>query len=75
MHSTLYVQLFKVEVRESPDWIPSCELDPPTRNDMNDWMSISQRKTSISDETEFCSEKILHGVLTCKVRGYSKVIF
>ncbi|CAB4011141.1 cap-specific mRNA (nucleoside-2 -O-)-methyltransferase 1, partial [Paramuricea clavata] len=56
----------EVEVRETPDWIPSCELDPPTRNDMNDWMDVNQKKTIISDETEFCSEEILHGVLTCK---------
>jgi cap1 methyltransferase len=56
-----------LEVRETPDWIPSCELDPPTRNDMNDWMDINQKKTIISDETEFCSEEILHGVLACKV--------
>ena len=34
---------------------------------MNDWMDINQKKTIISDETEFCSEEILHGVLTCKV--------
>jgi cap1 methyltransferase len=34
---------------------------------MNDWMAINERKTSIADETEFCGEEILHGVLTCKV--------
>ncbi|XP_028408922.1 cap-specific mRNA (nucleoside-2'-O-)-methyltransferase 1-like [Dendronephthya gigantea] len=56
----------EVEVVETANWIPSCELEPPTRNDMNDWMTISKRKSSIKDETEFCNEKILHGVLACK---------
>ena len=56
----------EVEVHETPNWIPSCELDPPSTDDMSDWMGISERKTSIDDETEFCSEEILHGVLTCK---------
>ena len=35
---------------------------------MNDWIVVRHKKNIISDETEFCREEILHGVLACKVQ-------
>lgn len=56
----------EVEIWETPNWIAPCNLEPPTAKDMDDWMVIDQRKTSIADETEFCHSDILRGVLACK---------
>lgn len=56
----------EVEITETPNWITSCELKPPTAKDMADWIVIDEKKTSISDETEFCRSEILQGVLACK---------
>lgn len=61
-------------MHEIPNWIPSCDLEPPTRGDMNDWIVVKQKKTTISDETLFCRKEILHGVLTCKVIEFCSLL-
>ena len=32
----------KVEITETPNWITSCELKPPTAKDMADWIVIDE---------------------------------
>lgn len=37
-----FLFLIQVEIRETPNWIAPCNLEPPTAKDMDDWMVIDQ---------------------------------
>uniref|UniRef100_A0A8D0HE87 Cap-specific mRNA (nucleoside-2'-O-)-methyltransferase 1 n=1 Tax=Sphenodon punctatus TaxID=8508 RepID=A0A8D0HE87_SPHPU len=51
---------------EQADWFPECTTEIPDAQEMKDWMTVGKRKMMIEDETEFCSEDLLHSVLQCK---------
>ena len=46
----------------------SCpDLSPPAPNDLENWIIKGHRKNEIADETTFCDEKVLKGILAGKV--------
>uniref|UniRef100_A0A4W4EKN8 Cap-specific mRNA (nucleoside-2'-O-)-methyltransferase 1 n=1 Tax=Electrophorus electricus TaxID=8005 RepID=A0A4W4EKN8_ELEEL len=51
---------------EEVTWFPECSTEIPDSDELSDWMLIGERKLKIEDETEFCSEKLLHLLLSCK---------
>ncbi|XP_059212999.1 cap-specific mRNA (nucleoside-2'-O-)-methyltransferase 1 isoform X2 [Centropristis striata] len=48
------------------DWFPECTTENPDADELRDWMKVGDRKLRIEDETEFCSEDLLHTLLRCK---------
>uniref|UniRef100_A0A672MA78 Cap-specific mRNA (nucleoside-2'-O-)-methyltransferase 1 n=1 Tax=Sinocyclocheilus grahami TaxID=75366 RepID=A0A672MA78_SINGR len=51
---------------ESVTWFPESSPEIPDADELKDWMSVGQKKLKIDDETEFCSENLLHLLLRCK---------
>ncbi|KAI1897255.1 hypothetical protein AGOR_G00081430 [Albula goreensis] len=51
---------------EQVDWFPECTTEMPDAEELRDWMTIGTRKLKIEDETEFCTEDLLHSLLRCK---------
>ncbi|XP_061602599.1 cap-specific mRNA (nucleoside-2'-O-)-methyltransferase 1 isoform X1 [Cololabis saira] len=51
---------------ETVDWFPECTTEMPDADELQDWMTLGPRKLKIEDETEFCTEDVLHTVLRCK---------
>ncbi|TSP79436.1 Cap-specific mRNA (nucleoside-2'-O-)-methyltransferase 1 [Bagarius yarrelli] len=51
---------------EEVSWFPECTTEMPDSEELRDWMTIDERKLKIDDETEFCSEELLHLMLRCK---------
>ncbi|XP_013867007.1 cap-specific mRNA (nucleoside-2'-O-)-methyltransferase 1 isoform X2 [Austrofundulus limnaeus] len=51
---------------EKVEWFPECTTEIPDADELRDWMSLEQRKHKIEDETEFCTEDLLHTLLRCK---------
>ncbi|XP_064195289.1 cap-specific mRNA (nucleoside-2'-O-)-methyltransferase 1 [Anguilla rostrata] len=51
---------------EQVDWFPECSTEIPDADELRDWMTVGMRKLKIEDETEFCSEDLLHSLLRCK---------
>ncbi|KAM6954069.1 cap-specific mRNA (nucleoside-2'-O-)-methyltransferase 1 [Aplochiton taeniatus] len=51
---------------EKVDWFPECSTEIPDADELRDWMAVGPRKLRIEDETEFCSEDLLHTLLRCK---------
>ncbi|XP_037541388.1 cap-specific mRNA (nucleoside-2'-O-)-methyltransferase 1 [Nematolebias whitei] len=51
---------------EKVDWFPECTTEIPDADELRDWMTLAQRKNKIEDETEFCTENLLHTLLQCK---------
>ncbi|KAM3603437.1 uncharacterized protein V6R79_022484 [Siganus canaliculatus] len=51
---------------EKVDWFPECTTEMPDSDELRDWMTLGQRKLRIEDETEFCTEDLLHTLLRCK---------
>ncbi|XP_072553168.1 cap-specific mRNA (nucleoside-2'-O-)-methyltransferase 1 [Salminus brasiliensis] len=51
---------------EEVSWFPECSTEMPDADELGDWMSVGERKLKIDDETEFCSENLLHLLLRCK---------
>ncbi|XP_062406548.1 cap-specific mRNA (nucleoside-2'-O-)-methyltransferase 1 [Sardina pilchardus] len=51
---------------EPVEWFPECSTEIPDSDELKDWMHIGERKLKIEDETEFCSEDLLHLLLRCK---------
>ncbi|KAM9445248.1 cap-specific mRNA (nucleoside-2'-O-)-methyltransferase 1 [Clarias gariepinus] len=51
---------------EEVSWFPECTTEMPDSDELRDWMTIGERKLRIEDETEFCSEELLHALLRCK---------
>ncbi|KAK7132592.1 hypothetical protein R3I93_018971 [Phoxinus phoxinus] len=47
-------------------WFPESSPEIPDADELRDWMAVGQRKLTINDETEFCSENLLHLLLRCK---------
>ncbi|KAF3849873.1 hypothetical protein F7725_019592 [Dissostichus mawsoni] len=48
------------------DWFPECTTENPDATELRDWMKMGPRKLKIEDETEFCTEDLLHTLLRCK---------
>ncbi|KAM6905732.1 cap-specific mRNA (nucleoside-2'-O-)-methyltransferase 1 isoform 1-T1 [Lycodopsis pacificus] len=48
------------------DWFPECTTETPDALELRDWMKLGGRKLKIEDETEFCTEDLLHTLLRCK---------
>uniref|UniRef100_A0A8D0AL48 Cap-specific mRNA (nucleoside-2'-O-)-methyltransferase 1 n=1 Tax=Sander lucioperca TaxID=283035 RepID=A0A8D0AL48_SANLU len=48
------------------DWFPECTTENPDADELRDWMKLGVRKLKIEDETEFCTEDLLHTLLRCK---------
>ncbi|XP_019729268.1 cap-specific mRNA (nucleoside-2'-O-)-methyltransferase 1 isoform X1 [Hippocampus comes] len=51
---------------EKVDWFPECTTEIPDADELRDWMAVGPRKLKIEDETEFCTEDLLHTLLRCK---------
>ncbi|XP_036943009.1 cap-specific mRNA (nucleoside-2'-O-)-methyltransferase 1 [Acanthopagrus latus] len=51
---------------EKVDWFPECTTENPDSDELRDWMVLGRRKLKIEDETEFCTEDLLHTLLRCK---------
>ncbi|KAL6095979.1 cmtr1 [Pungitius sinensis] len=48
------------------DFFPECTTETPDSDELRDWMKVGERKLKIEDETEFCTEDLLHTLLRCK---------
>ncbi|MFT7813046.1 cap-specific mRNA (nucleoside-2'-O-)-methyltransferase 1 [Arapaima gigas] len=51
---------------EEVQWFPESSTETPDAEELRDWMTVGKRKMKIEDETEFCSEDLLHSLLRCK---------
>ncbi|XP_061890784.1 cap-specific mRNA (nucleoside-2'-O-)-methyltransferase 1 isoform X1 [Entelurus aequoreus] len=51
---------------EKVDWFPESTTEIPDADELRDWMAVGPRKMKIEDETEFCTEDLLHTLLRCK---------
>ncbi|XP_048830226.1 cap-specific mRNA (nucleoside-2'-O-)-methyltransferase 1-like isoform X1 [Brienomyrus brachyistius] len=51
---------------EEVTWFPESSTEMPDAEELADWMTTGERKLKIDDETEFCSEDLLHSLLRCK---------
>lgn len=51
---------------EKVEWFPECTTETPDSDELSDWMILGRRKLQIEDETEFCTEDLLHTLLRCK---------
>lgn len=51
---------------EVVSWFPESSPEIPDADELRDWMAVGPRKLKIDDETEFCSEDLLHLLLRCK---------
>ncbi|XP_031559372.1 cap-specific mRNA (nucleoside-2'-O-)-methyltransferase 1-like [Actinia tenebrosa] len=56
----------EVVIDERREAIPSCDLPPPTEEEMQNWCQIGKKKLTINDETEFCSPEVLEDILSSK---------
>ncbi|XP_063992991.1 cap-specific mRNA (nucleoside-2'-O-)-methyltransferase 1-like [Diachasmimorpha longicaudata] len=54
-----------VSVREEISWLTNDE-QPPTAEDLRDWMRRGPSKETIDDETLFCEPQVLHQVISSK---------
>ncbi|XP_062521278.1 cap-specific mRNA (nucleoside-2'-O-)-methyltransferase 1-like [Corticium candelabrum] len=53
-------------MKETPEWIPTCQLVIPTSDELSKWPVEAKKKLVIEDETNFCNEETLQSVLECK---------
>lgn len=51
---------------EKVDWFPECTTEIPDSDELLDWMRTGPTKMKIEEETEFCTEDLLHTLLRCK---------
>lgn len=51
---------------EEVTWFPECSTEIPDADELRDWMAVGPKKLKIEDETEFCTENLLHLLLRCK---------
>lgn len=51
---------------EQVSWFPESSPEIPDSDELRDWMTVGEKKLKIDDETEFCSENLLHLLLRCK---------
>uniref|UniRef100_A0A4W5NFU2 Cap-specific mRNA (nucleoside-2'-O-)-methyltransferase 1 n=1 Tax=Hucho hucho TaxID=62062 RepID=A0A4W5NFU2_9TELE len=51
---------------EELKWFPECSTEIPDADELEGWMAVGPRKLRIEDETEFCTEDLLHSLLRCK---------
>lgn len=55
-----------VEAEEEVSWLPHNPDPPPDLDILLSWSQDGEKKLDISDETNFCEQKILEGVLNAK---------
>ncbi|KAL4238274.1 Cap-specific mRNA (nucleoside-2'-O-)-methyltransferase 1 [Mactra antiquata] len=55
-----------VIIDETVDWLPRCKLKLPPIETLRDWKIVGDKKRTLDNETSFCSEGVLEGVLNCK---------
>ncbi|KAG7272032.1 hypothetical protein CRUP_030136, partial [Coryphaenoides rupestris] len=63
MYNTVSQKLMPSAV-EKVEWFPESSTQIP--DDFKDWMAVGLRKLKIEEETEFCTEDLLHTLLRCK---------
>uniref|UniRef100_A0A3B4A205 Cap-specific mRNA (nucleoside-2'-O-)-methyltransferase 1 n=1 Tax=Periophthalmus magnuspinnatus TaxID=409849 RepID=A0A3B4A205_9GOBI len=51
---------------EKVEWFPECTTEMPDSHELLDWMLTGPIKLKIENETEFCTEDLLHTLLRCK---------
>lgn len=51
---------------EQVEWFPESTTEIPDADELRDWMASGPLKLKIEDETEFCTEDLLHTLLRCK---------
>lgn len=51
---------------EKVEWFPECTTEMPDSDELKEWMMLGKRKLKIEDETEYCTEDLLHTLLRCK---------
>ncbi|CAB1340109.1 unnamed protein product [Coregonus sp. 'balchen'] len=51
---------------EEVKWFPECSTEIPDADELRGWMAVGPRKLKIEDETDFCTEDLLHSLLRCK---------
>lgn len=56
----------EILVRQEPDWIPTKDQAIPTLNELNSYITMTERKETIDDEFEFCEPEILTRILESK---------
>lgn len=55
-----------VTIKEKVEWLPSCEMPPPTIEELRGWVAEGDKKLTIEDEVNFCSAETLDGILNSK---------
>ncbi|CAL4088364.1 unnamed protein product [Meganyctiphanes norvegica] len=55
-----------IEVEEEVTWLPQYPGDPPDLNKLTSWMQEGTKKLDISDETQFCRDDVMEGVISAK---------
>ncbi|XP_021362611.1 cap-specific mRNA (nucleoside-2'-O-)-methyltransferase 1-like [Mizuhopecten yessoensis] len=63
-----------ITIEESVDWLPRCEQAVPDIETLRKWKLIGPKKRTIEDETKFCDEDVLRGILNSKV-WYQAITF
>ncbi|XP_072298705.1 cap-specific mRNA (nucleoside-2'-O-)-methyltransferase 1 [Eucyclogobius newberryi] len=51
---------------EKVEWFPECTTEMPDSHELLDWMLTGPTKMKMENETEFCTEDLLHTLLRCK---------
>lgn len=55
-----------IEVEEEVSWLPQYPGEPPDLDKLESWMVEGDKVLEIKDETQFCREDVLEGVLSAK---------
>ena len=57
-----------VQIRETAEWLHSSadDLDSLSRDDLESWLVVGEKKMKIDDESKFCDPDILEDVLSSK---------
>ncbi|XP_045186232.2 cap-specific mRNA (nucleoside-2'-O-)-methyltransferase 1-like [Mercenaria mercenaria] len=56
----------QVIIDEVVEWLPSCQENVPSIEDLRTWKKLGPKKLTLDNETQFCTEETLNGVLSCK---------
>lgn len=55
-----------VIIDEQVEWLPKCKEMVPDIDTLRSWKKVGPKKRTLDNETNFCSEEVLQGVLNCK---------
>lgn len=55
-----------ITIDETVDWLPHCDEAVPDMETLRDWKVIGPKKRTIDDETRFCDEDVVKGILNSK---------